>query len=42
MSPVACPALQYFFHTTAQQEDFRKKKKEVPAYKLCFDFVYNF
>jgi hypothetical protein len=38
LSPVYCPALQYFSTLYHKWQDFREK---VVEHKMCFDFLYN-
>ena len=42
LSSVACPAVQYISTLSHKRNDFRKKKKKVIEYKMCFDFLYKF
>jgi len=41
LSPMACPALQYFSTLSHRRHCFRKKK-EVMEHEMCVDFSYNF
>jgi hypothetical protein len=43
LSPVACPALQYFSTLPRKRRNFRKKKvNKIDEHKMCFHFLYNF